>query len=391
MKILITTDWYKSAVNGVVTSVKNLEKGLIAQGHEVRILTLSENLSSYTEGNVIYIGSIKAEKIYPNARIKVPVRSRAVAYILRDIIEWKPDIIHSQCEFSTFSIARRVSALTGAPIVHTYHTIYEDYTHYFLPSVKLGRNAVRLFTRYIARHTSAMIAPTAKVKNILLGYGCYTDIDVVPTGLDLDRIISKATHGGLAAMKERLGIPTENKVVAYVGRLAEEKNLDEIIEYFGKIKPDKTTLLIVGDGPYRRNIEDKIRDCGIEDITVMTGMVSPDSIKDYYALADVFTSASQSETQGLTYIEAMANGLPLLCRADDCLEDVLLDGITGFSYVSFEEYAQRLNTLLTSDNSLMGENAAGLVRERFSLDSFAKGAERVYVDVLMREYENKVV
>ena len=391
MKILITTDWYKSAVNGVVTSVKNLEKGLTALGHDVRILTLSESIRSYQEGNSFYVGSIRAEKIYPSARIRVPVHSRSVARMIKDIISWKPDIIHSQCEFSTFSLARRVSAITGAPIVHTYHTIYEDYTHYFSPSVKLGRNAVKLFTRYIARNTSAMIAPTQKVKSILLRYGCYRDINVVPTGLDLDRIVSHKDRETLMTLKSGLGIPEGNKVLAYMGRLAEEKNLDEIIGYLGRLRPENTTFLIVGDGPYRGNIENKIRECGIEDITIMTGMVSPDSIRDYYALADIFTSASQSETQGLTYVEAMANGLPLLCREDNCLKDVLIEGITGYSYTSFEKYASRLYSLLSSDNSLMGKNAAELVRERFSLESFARSAEAVYEKVLTREFENKVV
>ena len=98
MKILITTDWYKPAVNGVVTSVVSLADGLAAEGAEVRILTLSSDLHSYTKGNVTYLGSVGVGRIYPNARLKAAPSSRYV----QELMKWCPDIVHSQCEFSTF-------------------------------------------------------------------------------------------------------------------------------------------------------------------------------------------------------------------------------------------------------------------------------------------------
>jgi len=98
MRVLITTDWYKPAVNGVVTSVVNLSNGLEAAGHEVCILTLSGSLRSYCSGNVTHIGSIGVGLVYPNARLKMAQSDRFV----RQLVEWKPDIVHSQCEFSTF-------------------------------------------------------------------------------------------------------------------------------------------------------------------------------------------------------------------------------------------------------------------------------------------------
>ena len=70
MKILITTDWYKPVINGVVTSVLNLTEQLESRGHEVKVLTLSRSCHSYKEGNVIYAGSVGMGKIYPQARVK---------------------------------------------------------------------------------------------------------------------------------------------------------------------------------------------------------------------------------------------------------------------------------------------------------------------------------
>ena len=136
MKVLITTDWYKPAINGVVTSVCNLREELQQRGHEVKILTLSRTARSYEEEGVIYMGSVNAGYIYPGARLRVsPGRE-----LYRGIIEWNPDIVHSQCEFSTFFMAKKIAEECKIPLVHTYHTVYEDYTHYFSPYKKWGRD-----------------------------------------------------------------------------------------------------------------------------------------------------------------------------------------------------------------------------------------------------------
>ena len=111
MKILITTDWYKPVINGVVTSVTNLEEGLRGAGHDVRILTLSNDLHSYRKENVTFIGSIGVGVIYPNARL----RARLNDPLVQELIDWKPDVVHSQCEFSTFSFAKRIAHESGCP------------------------------------------------------------------------------------------------------------------------------------------------------------------------------------------------------------------------------------------------------------------------------------
>ena len=112
MKVLITTDWYKPTINGVVTSVCNLREELQQRGHEVKILTLSRTARSYEEEGVIYMGSVNAGYIYPGARFRVsPGRE-----LYRGIIEWNPDIVHSQCEFSTFFMAKKIAEECKIPL-----------------------------------------------------------------------------------------------------------------------------------------------------------------------------------------------------------------------------------------------------------------------------------
>ena len=98
MKILITSDWDFEAVNGVVTSMKNLKVELEKRGHEVRLLTLSMNRDSRIENNTYYIGSVSAERIYHRARIRTSPGKK----VLKAVYQWGPDVVHSQCEFSTF-------------------------------------------------------------------------------------------------------------------------------------------------------------------------------------------------------------------------------------------------------------------------------------------------
>ena len=98
---------------------------------------------------------------------------------------------------------------------------------------------------------------------------------------------------------------------------------------------EKLTFLIAGDGPDRERLENLTVELEIQDCTVFTGMISPEEVGRYYQLGDVFVCASNSETQGITYIEALASGVPALCRKDDCLNQVVTDGYNGFQYDSY--------------------------------------------------------
>lgn len=376
MKILITTEWYAPTINGVVTSIVNLEKELNRLGHEVRILTLSDRNRSYRRDHVTYIRSISAGKIYPGVRVTF---SKVNRYI-EELEAWKPDVIHSQCEFSTFRIAKHIAKKCRIPIVHTYHTVYEDYTHYFSPNQKWGKRMVALFSKRVLNQASYVIAPTKKVYSILTGYGVQQPIEVVPTGIDLKRFNLQLSGDEKKRLREKHNIPIENKVLLSVGRLAKEKNLEEILTFVSTMQKDNLTLLIVGDGPYRSELENIASKLGITDKVIFVGMIPPEKIASYYQLGDVFVSASNSETQGLTYIEALANGLPALCRRDACLEDVIEDGKNGWQYDSFEQFQEVLNAMLGDQDlyrKLSYHAKEGAVR-KYSSVNFAETLERLY-------------
>lgn len=380
MKILITSDMFTPAVNGVVTSTLNLIKGLKEDGHDVRILTLSDSAFEKKENNVYYMPALPLGAIYPEVKVMLPP---VLNILMEELVDWNPDIIHSQCEFSTFIYARMISKRTGAPIVHTYHTVYENYTHYLCPSKTIGRKAAIKFTNSISKHVTNMIVPSGKMYRMLSDYEISAPLTIIPTGINTDKYLN-ADKSKRDTLRAEYGIGKDEFILLYAGRLAKEKNLEEILDFLADSRLNNLRLIIVGDGPHRETLEDKCKENGIENRVIFTGMVSPEKIEEYYLIGDVFVSASQSETQGLTYIEAMVSGLPLLCREDECLTDVIENGTNGYLYKDKEDFIKMLMVLLNDKEKriFMGQNARRTVLDHFSERAFVKSCEKLYTKTI---------
>ncbi len=373
LKILITSDWYAPTVNGVVTSVLNLENKLRELGHDVRILTLSESIHSHKKNNVYYERSVKAP-VYPEARAGIMSKEH-----YKEILEWGPDIIHTQCEFSTYIAARKIAKKLDIPMVHTYHTVYEDYTHYFCPSKRLGRKIVSVLTRKLLKCMKAVIVPTEKVRELIAGYGVDKDIYVLPTGIDLDKYSKTYSEDEILELRRKHNIPRDNKIMLFLGRLAKEKNIPELMEYFKRLDRADLTFLIVGGGPYYDELREKAKKiCGDMSV-IFTGMISPEQVGKYYKSASFFVNASTSETQGLTYIETLASGLPALCRKDGCIKGVVIDNVNGFQYENYEDFS-RFAAKILDNADFRASLSEGAVKtsEVYSTLSFAKKALGIY-------------
>ncbi len=376
MKILIASDCYKPIINGLVTSIDNLKSGLEARGHEVRVLTLSNNRRSYKEGDAYYIGSLDLGKVYPGVIRFQACNSRKE---MKEIIAWRPDIIHTQSEFCTFFIAKRIARRLSIPMVHTYHTIYEDYTHYFSASRRVGKKVVINATRYVGSVVNCIIAPTPKITKILSRYRVSCDMENIPTGITLDNFTTPAADGEIAALKKRLQIPPENFVMLSVSRIGKEKNLNELIGFMSALVGQPISMVLVGDGPARESLQKQIDKAGLGAQVQFTGMVAPSDVPLYYKMADLFVSSSTSEAQGLTYIEALAASTPLLCRKDDCLAAVMQEGENGFYFTNEDEFLQNLAYFMGGDGvkeAMVASTKA--TAARFTKDQFVDSVEALY-------------
>ncbi len=376
MKILITSDWYYPVVNGVVRSVLNLKEDLEKRGHEVRVLTLSNTLKSYKAENIYYVGSLSAKKIYPEARV-----SNLIAKThLKEIKRWSPDVVHSQCEFSTFLMAKRITHDLKIPLIHTYHTIYEDYTHYFIPNKATGRKVVAVASKRFANLCDQIIAPSIKTKNLLVDYGIEDrKVSVIPTGIHIPPLYE-------SNLRKLMGFEENTKILLYLGRLGAEKNIEEVIDFYQGLENEKARLYIVGGGPYQEDLKEFASK--LDKKVEFVGMVDPSQVNKYYQVADVFITASTSETQGLTYYEALANGTVAICRKDSSLEGVIFDGFNGYQYDDFTSFNQAINKVLDNDElrSYLSTNARKYAVEKFSVESFGKKCEDLY-EKSIKEYK----
>lgn len=382
MKILITTDLYTTSTNGVVTSVRNLMEELTKKGHEIRVLTVSEKLKSHQDGNIYYIKSLPLGVVYPDVRMPISYHHHR---FIKELIDWKPDVIHSQCEFFSYQYAGYISRKANAPIVHTYHTLYEQYVTYIFPSQRIGSFFVSKLSKYRLRKAEAVVAPTAKVETVLRNYGLHNPIHVVPSGIALEQHKQRISEEERKRRRSELGIPEDALVLLNLGRLGTEKNLTEVVELFAMARSQnsKLLLLIVGDGPARKELEAIAERLDVQEYVIFTGMVPPEEVHAYYQLGDVFVSASTSETQGLTYIEAAANGLPLLCKKDPCLDGVLVDGRNGWEYEAEEEFCDIIDSILRNpDQRQDAGSQSEQIAASFDKSSFAEKIEDIYEAVV---------
>lgn len=386
MRIGIFTDTYYPEINGVATSVQQLKRGLEFLGQEVFVFAPENSVEYVKENNVI------REKSIPFLLVKDRRLCCFNVYrALKKVGTLNLDIIHSQTEFEMGHLARKSAYKYNIPFIHTYHTVYEDYTHYLrIPGCnsKIMKNIVRKFSKETCNHARAVVVPTDKVNELLKNYGVKREIFVQATGVNYEKF-SKPDMDKVEKLKEKYNIENDVNTFIYVGRLAKEKNLNEIIKFLANLlkNEDNFKFVIVGDGPEEDNLKKDIKKYGLEKNTVFTGAVPWNEIELYYALGDIFVSGSTSETQGLTYIEALASGKPLLVRYDDCLKNVLEEGVNGVSYKTESEFTDGYKKIRTNYESMVNESYKKGVE--YSDIIFAQNMLNIYKNMLLKQEEGK--
>ncbi len=378
MNIGLFTDTYYPELNGVANSVYLLKKELEKKGHNVYVITTKTPGAPANEKGVFRVPS-KACSFVPERRIGLVYHPK----IALKIHKMKLDIIHTNTEFAIGMFGRIMAKELFIPVVHTYHTIYEDYTHYikkYISKEDRAKKLAQLYSKFSVRGAEELIVPTEKVAELMKRYDVKPDINVIPTGIDLSRFSARDTIEQKNKLKKVLGIPKDNKVILYLGRISQEKNIEEIMDYLDRYmnRYGNVSFLVVGDGPYKSALEKRAKLMKHRKQMIFAGAKPWDEITHYYQIADVFVSASTSETQGLTYIEALSSGIPVVARKDECLEGVLLQGENGYAFEDEESFVYGLNQVLWDDKTInYAENAMRSV-EKFSTEKFAAKVENIY-------------
>lgn len=377
MRIGLFTDTYYPEINGVATSVYQLKRELEANGNDVYVFTISNPMQKEKEEHVYRMKSIPFIFL-KERRIGCSFAKKWYQFIG----ELNLDVIHTQTEFYVGHIGRKAAEKFHIPLVHTYHTIYEDYTHYFkIPGHRKMKGMVRSLSRICLNKADLVVVPTEKVKNIILEYGVKKDIVIQPTGINFAKF-EMVDLKKVFELKQKYGLKQENHILLSIGRLSQEKNTTELICFVKRIiEVDKNIkLIIVGDGPKKNGLEYIVQELGLNKYVIFAGKVQWNEIQNYYAIGNVFVSASTSETQGLTYAEALASGKPLLVRKDECLKEVLQPGINGYAYQNEEEFMGYYKMLFYQKNFPEEQRVRESV-QKLSSKSFGRNMEQIYSKV----------
>lgn len=390
MRIGLFTDTYPPYINGVATSVYMLKQALEKKGHQVFVVTVnSENMKYEYEdnGKTIKIPGLPVG-IYDYRLTGIyPIR------VINKIKKWKLDVIHSHTEFGVGTFARIIAKQLNIPLVHTYHTMYEDYVHYITHGYfdKSSKKLVEYLTLFYCDTTAnELIVPTKKTWDLFKEKYCLEkNIYVIPTGIEIERFYrEKINKLKVNELRKKYKLSSEDFVLLFVGRLGKEKNVDFLIDCQKELlsKIPNLKLLIVGDGPEKEEFEKKVKRLKLSDSIIFIGMVPWNEVPNYYQLANLFVTASTTETQGLTVIEAMAASIPPICIDDESFKLTVTDDLNGKLFKNKKEYKSIILSLYKDKEKI--REMAKQARINAELHSSKHYAESV-LDVYKHAIDNK--
>jgi 1,2-diacylglycerol 3-alpha-glucosyltransferase len=269
--------------------------------------------------------------------------------------------------------------------------MYEDYVHYIARGYIITPKMAQTYSRVFCNRARAVDAPVRKAKEKLLAYGVKRPIRIIPTGIDFGPFAPENyDENDTRALKEELGISADCPVMLFIGRIAKEKSVDQLVSIMPKLLSRLLDLkfVIVGDGGARKELELQAAELGIADSVVFAGAKPWSSIGKYYRLGDIFVCASTSETQGLTYIEAMASKVAVVAKRDQSVEDILIDGETGFYFDGADDAPDVILRALSDKNRLkdISERAYQAIA-RLSSSEFGANVEALYIQTLQESAE----
>lgn len=392
MRIGIFTETYTPYISGLVTSEVMLKHALEKEGHEVYVVTA--NLESFKyeydeRERVLKIPGLPTG-IY-NARLTSVYPVRAV----KKIKSWNLDVIHSQTEFAVGTFARLIAKQYNIPLVHTYHTMYEDYIHYITKGYfqRSSKKLVEYFTKFYCDTTATeLIVPTNKTYKLFKEkYRFEKNIHIIPTGIEVERFYKEnVDEKGVNSLRKQLKMSKKDFSILFVGRLAEEKNVEFLIrsekELMKKYKNIK--LIIVGDGPDKEKYEQHAKELGLEEHVIFTGKAAWEDMPFYYHVADVFATASKTETQGLTVIEAMASNTVPVCMRDEAFQSMVTEDLNGLFFETEKEYQEKILYLYENKKELEKLNKQARIQaEHYSSKNYADRVIEVYQRAIKEKKE----
>ncbi|HEL1415226.1 TPA: glycosyltransferase family 4 protein [Streptococcus equi subsp. equi] len=387
MRVGLFTDTYFPQVSGVATSIRTLKEELEKEGHEVYIFTTTDkHVKCFEDPTIIRLPSVPFVSFTDR---RVVYRGLISSYKIAK--EYHLDIIHTQTEFSLGLLGKMVGKALRIPVVHTYHTQYEDYVSYIANGKIIRPSMVKPLLRGYLKDLDGVICPSRIVLNLLEGYEVTIPKRVIPTGIALENYVREdIKKEDVAALRKELAISDDETMLLSLSRVSYEKNIQAIIHQLPAVLSENSRikLVIVGDGPYLQALKELAVSLGVEDHVVFTGMIAHDQVGLYYKACDFFISASTSETQGLTYIESLASGKPIIAHGNPYLDDLITDKMFGTLYYAESELSDAIIDAIL-ETPQMNQRLLDEKRYEISAQHFGKSVYTFYLDTLISRHNKE--
>lgn len=406
MRIGIFTNNYLSLSSGITISIENFRKELTRLGHQVFVFAPNYKKKTSAlgaeDGKVFRFPAVGLGKGMFDYSVAIPFTPK----IDRIIKRLDLDIIHSQHPFWIGQTGMWYAKKLKLPLVFTYHTLYEEYSRYvpIVPQRLLKWYLKKSSLEYVLK-SDLVVAPSESVKIMLEKrikeylsslYANLKDtennlsIRVIPSGID----VGKFREGNKEEVRAKYELASDDVLLLCVCRLGHEKNLDFLVRSLELLLKQRKNarLLMVGDGPYRPNLEELVKALSLEGKIIFSGFVANDKIVDYYKAADVFVYSSITETQGLILAEALLSGLPVVAVDASGSRDVVKDGENGFltaeSQADFREKVEKI----INDRELRDKfkNQAVKSAEEYSIENCARKLIAAYEEAVKMKKEELV-
>ena len=384
MKILFISDVYFPRVNGVSTSIRTFVNELQSLGHTVKLIAPDYGIATDDEA---WITRILARGIYFDPEDKLMRFGRALAQ-LENLKQENYDLIHIHTPFVAHYLGLKLAKALNVPTVETYHTFFEDYLHHYLPVIpkSIAKWLAQKISKRQCNQVNAIVAPSQPMLDVLRNYGVKAEAAVIATGLNAQQF--ELADG--QAFRQQHGIPENQPVALYVGRVAHEKNipflLNMLVELRNKI-PD-VLLIIAGEGPAEASLHVQAKKNKLRNNIKFIGYMDRNTaLLKCYQAADVFVFASKSETQGLVLLEAMAQGTPVVAIAELGTKSILVEGKGALIAVEDEvKFAEKVATLMTNvvKRKQLGDAGRDYVINQWSVNSKTQGLVRFYEQVVKK-------
>ncbi len=374
MKIAQLSPYFYPHLGGVESHVLELSKQLIKDGHEVFVVTTQ---LEGTEAEDTVEG-VPVKRVNP---LFILFSTPIVPGVNKLLLNEDFDILHSHTPPPLMSFSgARAAQKKDVPFVLTYHCDLE------IPNI-FGPLFVTIYQQTLGAYT---VSKADRLITTTSTYGAtskavwYKEADIIPNAVDAQRF-HPSNEG--KEVKEELGIE-DQKMVMYVGRIVYHKGLEYFVRSAKYLKEEDVQYVLVGTGEFRPELEEIIKEEGLEDEVTFAGRVSNEKLPNYYAATDVFVlpSVSRLEAFGIVALEAMASSVPVVISDIPGVREVIVEGEHGLlaEPMNAEDIAGKIRTLLNNPDMAekMGKSGRKRVEEKFTWERVANDIEDVYESLI---------